>query len=258
MRTVLCMVPMCLTFTAMLLGAIAIHLSYVSDNAAAAVVLLVVAGCFDAIDGKVANKLNAESRMGEQLDSLSDMLNFALAPSLIIFNSYFQDNLVVLGGMASSFFLMCGGYRLARFNVTREKSIASGFFIGIPTPAGAFLALLPIVLDIGYMSGSMLTSYLVQYCIAGWMFIIGILMVSRFKTLSSSMLMALTSSPKGILLGSVFLLSFIVCAAVEFWATYVVITSVYIISLIVGIIACRFRKATDSSSSGEYDHYNIV
>ncbi|MCG6913562.1 CDP-diacylglycerol--serine O-phosphatidyltransferase [bacterium BMS3Abin03] len=97
--------------------------------------LIIVAAGFDALDGLVARLTNSSSELGVELDSLSDIISFGCAPSFLLYSTYFSE-LENLGIILSSFPLIAGGFRLARFNVQLigyEKS----FFIGLPIPTAA-------------------------------------------------------------------------------------------------------------------------
>ena len=113
-----------------------------------AMVAILVAAVLDALDGTIARFLKAASNFGAELDSLSDVVAFGVAPGLII---YFWS-LSTVGGFgwaAALFFAVCCALRLARFNSTLETrpAYAYSFFIGVPAPAGALLALLPLVVS---------------------------------------------------------------------------------------------------------------
>jgi len=97
--------------------------------------LIIIAGIFDLLDGMMARLTKSSSEMGVELDSLSDVVSFGAAPAFLIFKTYlFQFS--VLGIIVSSFLLIAGGLRLARFNIQLvgyEKS----YFKGLPIPSSA-------------------------------------------------------------------------------------------------------------------------
>ncbi|WP_054711531.1 CDP-diacylglycerol--serine O-phosphatidyltransferase [Bacillus sp. JCM 19041] len=97
---------------------------------------IAVAALFDRFDGLVARKMNIETELGKQLDSLSDLVSFGVAPALLVY----QASLVPFsftGGLAVVLFILCGALRLARFNITDSPNE----FIGLPiTAAGCLLA----------------------------------------------------------------------------------------------------------------------
>ena len=99
--------------------------------------LIILAGFLDRFDGKLARKLNATSELGKELDSLSDLISFGLAPSMLIWKvSLFS--LGAVGGLISIIFVVCGAFRLAKYNVTEF----SGIYYGVPiTIAGGIVSL---------------------------------------------------------------------------------------------------------------------
>lgn len=98
--------------------------------------LLIVLGCFfDLMDGRMARMMSAQSSFGEQFDSLSDLVTFAMAPS-ILFYKFFLSGLGRVGLVVSFLFCLCGALRLARFNANLGK-VDSNFFQGLPSPVAA-------------------------------------------------------------------------------------------------------------------------
>ncbi len=104
--------------------------------------LLVLAGVFDGLDGRVARATNTATEFGVQLDSLADVLSFGMAPAILAYRyGFFQlgiadPQLRAVGWAASFFFIACGALRLARFNV-QVGFVDSRFFVGMPIPVGA-------------------------------------------------------------------------------------------------------------------------
>lgn len=175
-------IPNAMTLTSMCLGLTALRCSYVREDIHLSLFLLIVAAFLDGIDGKIARKLKVESPTGAQLDSLADFLNFCITPALIAYEWHLKD-LYIFGWAAVLAFLVGGAYRLARFNVMYTKgaeNVTTNYFIGLPTPAGAFLIFLPMVLELkGYIgtTSSIYTSF----------YIVGLagLMISHIKTPSN-------------------------------------------------------------------------
>ncbi len=178
-------IPNIITLTSMCLGLTALRLSYMREDIYYSLVLLLIAAVLDGVDGKIARKLKVESPTGAQLDSLADFLNFCITPALIAFEWHLKE-LYFFGWAATLIFLVGGAYRLARFNVMYSKgieNISSNYFVGVPTPAGAVLLFLPIVLELkGYIAttSSIYTSL--------YMTFISFLMISHIKTPSNRLL----------------------------------------------------------------------
>ena len=128
--------PNLLTFINLSLGIIALIFSIKGDLIQASL-LVMVAALTDRFDGKVARMLDSTSELGKELDSLSDLISFGVAPIIIAWNISFLP-LGILGYLLTILFPIAGAYRLARYNVTSFNNV----FCGVPiTIAGAFLAI---------------------------------------------------------------------------------------------------------------------
>ena len=142
------LVPNLITLLALCAGLTAIPLS-AEGKLEWAVAAIVFAAALDFIDGRVARLLKGTSRFGAELDSLADFVNFGVAPAVML---YFWDlqRLGHAGWIAAMVLAICACLRLARFNVMAEDPNrppwAANFFVGMPAPAGAITALLPIYL----------------------------------------------------------------------------------------------------------------
>ena len=117
-----------------------------------ALAFVVAAGLLDAVDGRAARWLQAQSRFGAELDSLADFVNFGVAPALIIYAWCFKDltSLKGFGWITVLVFAAAMSLRLARFNsmIDIEKpKWKNNYFTGVPAPAGAITVLLPLYLD---------------------------------------------------------------------------------------------------------------
>jgi len=147
----------------------------------AAAILLLAAGFFDAMDGRVARATNTATEFGVQLDSLADVLSFGMAPAILAYRYGFfmqgiaDHHLRAIGWAACFFFVACGALRLARFNV-QVGFVDSRYFVGLPIPAGAGSVAAVILC----WPGSPQTS-LHAYLYAFDLFFVGGLMVSTIR-----------------------------------------------------------------------------
>lgn len=114
-----------------------------------AVAMVLLAALLDAVDGRLARLLHGASKFGAQLDSLADIVNFGVAPALVLY-AYLLDAAGPFGWIAALLFAVACSLRLARFNVMLEDEDApawkADYFVGVPAPAGALLVLLPVYL----------------------------------------------------------------------------------------------------------------
>lgn len=148
-----------------------------------AVILVVLAGVLDGIDGRVARLLNAQSRFGAELDSLADSLSFGVAPALILY-MWSLHSWPSFGWLAALAFAICCALRLARFNaqidVDEQPHKSAGFLTGVPAPVGAALAFTPFYL----WNETGLEFFRNPVVMALWLTINAVLMISNMATLS--------------------------------------------------------------------------
>lgn len=177
--TVTRMFPNMITVAATCAGLTAIRFA-LDERWEFAVGAILVAAILDALDGQMARLLNATSEFGAQLDSLSDFVAFGVSPALILW--FWQlSELGGLGWVAALFLAVCCGLRLARFNsrMGTMPPYAYNYFEGVPAPAGAGLALLPMV--ISFEAG---TNVLPPQAVAIWSSIVALMMASEIPTYS--------------------------------------------------------------------------
>ncbi len=128
--------PSCFTIGNLFFGILAIILAFQNSWEYAAI-MVIIGMLLDGLDGRVARMLNTQSEFGKELDSLSDIITFGVAPAVIMYISTFQ-HMGIGGWLVTAIFPICGALRLARFNVHPG---VPGYFIGLPiTAAGGILA----------------------------------------------------------------------------------------------------------------------
>lgn len=177
--------PNLVTLLALCVGLTSIRMS-IELRFDAAVAAIAIAAFLDGIDGRVARLLKSTSRFGAELDSLTDFLNFGVAPAVLIYVAAL-DELKALGWIAAMIFALCGALRLARFNVAldapKRPEWQSNYFVGVPAPAGAMISMLPIYLEfVGVPHGFLTAPAVLIYTL-----VVGFLMVSRVPTWSGKM-----------------------------------------------------------------------
>lgn len=176
------LVPNVLTVLALCMGLTAIRMA-LQENFKVAVNFLILAAVFDMLDGRIARLLKGSTKFGAELDSLSDFLSFGVAPALILYMWSLHD-LKGLGWIVVLAFAVCCALRLARFNVMAEDADrpawTGGFFVGVPAPAAAGVAMMPLYLD--FMGLSWVST--VPILTALFCAIVAFLMVSQIPTFS--------------------------------------------------------------------------
>lgn len=182
--------PNAITVLALCAGltSVAFAMSGTHDNPGAwrlAVGAIGAAAILDSLDGPAARWLRSTSRVGAELDSLSDCISFGVAPALVMYVWLLREAASGYGWLVCLIFAVCAALRLARFNSLLDdedpKPWAKGFFTGVPTPAGGLMVTAPLLLSnrLGY-DGFWAQPWVVSL----WMVLIGLLMVSRVPTIA--------------------------------------------------------------------------
>lgn len=195
-----------------------------------AVLLIGAAAALDALDGRLARMLKSESAIGAELDSLGDFVNFGITPALVLYFWGMQGE-TSLGWIASLVYAICCMLRLARFNVGNKKSAGEEpaertSFIGVPSPAGALLALAPIYLVFAVPGGFDLPGVF----IAIWMVGIGALMISRIRTPSFKRVTVTPEVAKFVLVAGVALVAALLTYP---WVTLLALSLAYLVGILV-------------------------
>ncbi len=175
-------VPNLITILAICAGLTGIRLAF-EGRYELAVAMVLVAAFLDGIDGRVARLMKATSKFGAQMDSLADIVNFGVAPALVVY-VYALDAARSLGWIAALIYTIAAGLRLARFNVMSERENRapwqSEYFVGVPAPAGAMLVLLPVYL--GFLG--LTTDRTFAFLSSGYTVLIAFLLISRLPVWS--------------------------------------------------------------------------
>tara|TARA_Y100000590_G_scaffold438021_1_gene560345 strand:- start:904 stop:1701 length:798 start_codon:yes stop_codon:yes gene_type:complete len=147
-----------------------------------AIIAVIVAGIIDGLDGRIARLISGTSKVGKELDSLTDVISFGVAPAFIMY-FWSLSEIGRLGWLIALIYVICVALRLARFNITSggEPSWKDNFFEGIPSPAGGVLVLMPLIYN--YSEFQLLN---IDYKIAVpvLFIIISILLISKIPTYS--------------------------------------------------------------------------
>jgi CDP-diacylglycerol---serine O-phosphatidyltransferase len=178
------MVPNAVTALALCFGLTGVRFA-IGAEWEKALAAIIIAGVLDGMDGRIARLLRAQSRFGAELDSLSDNLAFGTAPALILYLWSLQSA-PKFGWTAALALAVCCALRLARFNARIDTADqphkSAGFNTGVPAPAGAGLAFVPIYLWL--ISGSAL--FRSWELVIAWTLFIAVLMISSLPTYSWS------------------------------------------------------------------------
>ncbi len=249
------LVPNVITLLAICAGLTAIRLS-TEGKVEWAVAAIVFAAVLDGIDGRVARMIKGQSKFGAELDSLADFVNFGVAPGLILY--FWQLHELNNGGwIAAMVFAISGGLRLARFNASiddpNKPPYAGNYFTGVPAPAGAILALLPLYL--AFLGTPKPPATLT----AGYTLLIAFLMVSRLPVFSGKQV-RLRVPPEMVLPVFVSVIFFIAILIGYPWHILSIGSVLYLASLPLGwksykdheraAAAAKSAPATDATTAG--------
>ena len=114
-----------------------------------AIIAIIFAALIDGLDGRIARLIKGTSKVGKELDSLTDMISFGVAPAFIMY-FWKLNSLGRFGWLVCLIFVICVALRLARFNVNsnQEPSWRDNFLEGVPSPAGGILVLTPLIISL--------------------------------------------------------------------------------------------------------------
>jgi CDP-diacylglycerol--serine O-phosphatidyltransferase len=147
-----------------------------------AIIAIIFAALIDGLDGRIARLIKGTSKVGKELDSLTDMISFGVAPAFIMY-FWKLNSLGRFGWLLCLIFVICVALRLARFNINsnQQPSWRDNFFEGVPSPAGGILVLSPLIYS---LSG--LNLFQINYDIIVPVFFIttSFLLISKFPTYS--------------------------------------------------------------------------
>jgi len=236
-------IPSAITLSALCFGLTAIRFGMLKQLDMA-VLCILLAALFDAMDGRAARFLGASSQFGAELDSLSDLVSFGVAPGILMY-MVSAENAGKIGWIASLYFVICCALRLARFNVgqindahnpVEEKTPPElkVFFTGVPAPAGAVICLLPLIAFLKFQCSCLLSSFLVILV----EIVAGTLMISKIHTFSSKMIKFDQRHSVFMLLG---ILLTVMSLVVETWGTILAISILYVVSIPFGDIEYKRR-----------------
>jgi len=114
-----------------------------------AIIAIIIAALIDGLDGRIARLIKGTSKVGKELDSLTDMISFGVAPAFIMY-FWKLNTLERFGWLLCLVYVICVALRLARFNINskQESSWKDNFFEGVPSPAGGILVLTPLIISL--------------------------------------------------------------------------------------------------------------
>lgn len=233
------LVPNMVTMMALCSGVTSIRYA-IQDDWMKAVLCIFLAALFDGLDGRVARLLKASSKFGAELDSLSDFVSFGVAPAILMYQWSLYD-LPRFGWLFCLIFAMGMAMRLARFNTMLEDDDQpeywSHYFVGVPAPAAAALAMMPILISFDFPE----IEYIIRsntFC-SILMCIVAFLMISRIPTISVKK----TKVRAFMLLPLMLIVAlFINFMLTQPWLTLGIMTSLYALFIPIGIMMFLYDR----------------
>ena len=239
------MIPNAVTALALCFGLTGVSLA-IGGHWEKALGAIVLAGVLDGLDGRIARLLRAQSKFGAELDSLSDNIAFGTAPALILFLWSLQTA-PRFGWIAALSLAVCCALRLARFNArldaAEQPHKSAGFNTGVPAPAGAGLAFVPIYLWL--ITGD--ERFRDWQGVMAWTIFIAALMISSLPTYSWSSIRIRPAWRLFALAGIALLGAALIVAP---WATLLAVAALYLLMIPVSLTSyqrVKRRRATGRS-----------
>ena len=173
--------PNILTLVGVCIGLSSIKFA-LDDRYGIAIIAIVFAALIDGLDGRIARLIKGTSKVGKELDSLTDVISFGVAPAFIMY-FWSLNNLGKFGWLLCLVYVICVALRLARFNVNskEESSWRDNFFEGVPSPAGGILVLMPLIYS---LSGFEIFKMNFEIIVPVLFVTVSFLLISKFPTYS--------------------------------------------------------------------------
>ena len=147
-----------------------------------AIIAILFAALIDGLDGRIARLIRGTSKVGKELDSLTDMISFGVAPAFIMY-FWKLNTLGRFGWLLCLVYVICVALRLARFNInsSQEPSWRDNFFEGVPSPAGGILVLTPLIIS---LTGFDFIQFNYDLMVPTFLIITSFLLISKFPSYS--------------------------------------------------------------------------
>ena len=147
-----------------------------------AVIAIIFAALIDGLDGRIARLIKGTSKVGKELDSLTDVISFGVAPAFIMY-FWSLNNLGKFGWLLCLIYVVCVTLRLARFNVhsNEETSWKDNFFEGVPSPAGGILVLMPLIYSLSELK---FLNINYNFIVPVFFILVSLLLISKVPTYS--------------------------------------------------------------------------
>jgi len=180
-KTARIILPNMLTLIGVCIGLTSIRFA-LDEKFEFAIIAIIFAALIDGLDGRIARLIKGTSKVGKELDSLTDMISFGVAPAFIMY-FWKLNTLGRFGWLLCLVYVICVALRLARFNINsnQEASWKDNFFEGVPSPAGGILVLTPLIIS---LSGFDYIQLNYDIIVPFFFIMTSFLLISKFPTYS--------------------------------------------------------------------------
>lgn len=231
------LLPSVITILALCSGLSAVKFA-LDEEYGLALGMIGAAAVLDSLDGRIARMLDATSKIGAELDSLADAISFGVAPALVLYVALLDGQSI--GWIVALVYAVSIVLRLARFNTLLDDDDVPGYareyFVGVPAPAGALIALVPLAATAQWGDGWWQNYVLV----VAWMIFSAILIVSRIPTLA----MKSVSVPPRMAAGLLVLVALVAAALVTYpYILLIVLVAVYLVHIPFAVRSQRWVAA---------------
>lgn len=249
--------PNVITVLAICAGLTGVRLAF-ENRFELAVSMVLLAAFLDGIDGRIARMMKGSTKFGAQMDSLADIVNFGVAPALVLY-AYMLDQARSFGWIAALLYCIACCLRLARFNVMLDvvdKPLwQNNFFTGVPAPAGAMLVMLPVYL--GFLG--LAPTRTLAFAAAAYTVGVAILMISRLPVYSGKAAGTKLRS-EWVMPTFLFIVVYVAFLMSYTWETLTLTTIAFFVSLPISARAWKRFEAADAAArvSAEKDGSEAV
>jgi len=217
------------------------------------IIAVIVAGVIDGLDGRIARLIKGTSKVGKELDSLTDVISFGVAPAFIMY-FWSLSEIGRMGWLISLIYVICVALRLARFNISSggETSWKDNFFEGIPSPAGGVLVLMPLIYSFSEIQFFNLNYKVV---VPTLFIIISVLLISKIPTYSFKKIVVPRSTTIFLLLVVVLFFGLLL---IYTFNTIIISGALYFMMIPVGATHYYIIKKNNKINNEEIDYHEDV
>ena len=215
-----------------------------------AIIAIIFAALIDGLDGRIARLIKATSKVGKELDSLTDMISFGVAPAFVMY-FWKLNTLGRFGWLVCLIYVICVALRLARFNInsSEEPSWKDNFFEGVPSPAGGILVLTPLIFS---LSGFDPFNINFNILVPTFFILTSLLLISKVPTYSFKKIVIRRNTTIFLLFGIVLFFGMLLIYTFEVLA---IASLIYILLMPVGYF--HFQKIKkDKNENGDIEEEN--